>query len=171
MKSRKKYITAFTVLFFALLCMPAVNASAEGTEVSVKERPRMESAGKEDPFKDLSLTPEQRDKIKAHREEGKLKAKEIQEQMRAKKEELKAEMAKSVSDRSKIDAIAADMKSLSARMIDQRIERILSLKEILTPEQFQKVNAKIEEKMRKHGGKARGWGKDKGRMPPPPEEE
>ncbi|MBP7056366.1 MAG: Spy/CpxP family protein refolding chaperone [Candidatus Omnitrophica bacterium] len=171
MKSRGKYIAVFTVLFFVLTCIPAVSASGEGTEVSVKERPVAENADKEGPFKDLSLTPEQRDKIKAHREEGKSKAKEMHDQMRAKKEELKAEMGKPVTDRAKIDAIAADMKSLSARMIDQRIDRILSLKEILTPEQFQKVNAKMEEKMKKRGGKERGWGRDKGAMPPTPEEE
>lgn len=122
-------------------------------------------------FEDLNLTPRQREQVKAHREEGKEKMKAVREQLRARHAELRSEMAKETVDRAKIQAIAANLKGLEGQIVDLRIASILSLKEILTPEQFRKMNAKMDAHKGARGpkrGPKRGPGEKGGEMPPPP---
>ena len=70
-------------------------------------------------------------------------------------------------DNAKLEAIKTDLKNLSAQTIDEQVARALELKQILTPEQFQKMQSKMEGLKGKFGGKWGGKGKDN--MPPPPE--
>jgi len=145
---------------------------------------RMEGPGRWDPFEGIDLTAEQRDKLKAHREANMKNMKEIRQQMKEEKDALKDEFGKDVIDDARIAKIASELKKLSAQMVDQRINSILSLREILTPVQFQKMHARMEEKMSKRGEKGRGWHRggtdregpgdremDRDMPPPPPDEE
>jgi Spy/CpxP family protein refolding chaperone len=45
------------------------------------------------------------------------------------------------------------MKELMGKRIEQRVDRILSLREILTAEQFKKLNQQTEEFKKKRGGR------------------
>lgn len=115
---------------------------------------------KEEFYKDLNATPEQRDQLKAHRQENTDKMKAVREQMKAKHAELRAEIGKPTVDMTKVESIKSALKDLNARMIDRKVESILSLKKILTPEQFQKMSDKMEQHKGTHGGKWMGKGKD-----------
>jgi len=162
-----------SVVCLAALVSFACTANAAGEGTAKREKGMM----KEDLMKDLNLTTEQREQLKVHREANKEGMKAIREEMKAKQKELRDEVAKAQTDMGKIDAIKASMKDLEAKLIDHRVDSILSLKKILSPEQFAQMNAKMEEMRAKHAakwkerreGKATEKGED---MPPsPPEDE
>ena len=44
----------------------------------------------------------------------------------------------------KIDQINGDLKKMMAQMLDYRLERILEVRKILTPEQFKKFTSQVE---------------------------
>lgn len=161
MKTISKSVMMAVVLVLGILCAVNSYAGDNYDKSPMRDRHGIDKAGKEELFKGLDLTTEQRDKLKAHREKTKGEMKAIHEQMREKKLALKTELDKQIIDKAKIADIATQLKTLSAQMVDQRINSILSLKEILTPEQFQKMHARMEEKMSKHGGKWGGGGKGK----------
>ncbi len=112
---------------------------------------------------ELGLTDEQRDSLKADMEKNRERAMAMREEIKAKREELRAELDKAEVDRGKVDGIVDNLTNLYKEGMDQRVESILSMKQILTPEQFQKLQQKKEEhmknmrdkmkeKMGRHGG-------------------
>jgi Spy/CpxP family protein refolding chaperone len=107
----------------------------------------------EDFIKELGLTQEQQDKLdalrKAHREENK----DLREALKEKRQALKKELAKPVSDNNAISAIATEMKDIQAQLIDNRINNILQVKEVMTPEQYQKFQQKCESAKEKFGSR------------------
>ncbi len=113
--------------------------------------------GKQEEFlKDLNLTPEQKEKVKAKHEVQKALHKQSREQMKAKMEALHEELGKPVTDRAVVNGLVADINTLKGQGFAERIEGVLALKEILTPEQFAKFQAKHKE----HGFCKRGdWKK------------
>lgn len=151
----------------ALAGAPVYAAGTEPSAAAPTGEHRMHREGREakdDIFKDLNLTQEQRDRLKADREKQKNAMQAIHDGMRKARTDLKAELEKPAVDKARIDAIAAELKSFSDRMVDLRIASLLSLKEILTPEQFKKMHDKMEERKGMHGK----WGGGKKDMPPPP---
>jgi Spy/CpxP family protein refolding chaperone len=163
----KKFVVIPAVI--AVLCCGAYTGAvyAQGQD----EKPagaKMERHGDKDGFfKDLNLTQEQRDKLKANREQSRGKMEAIHTQMKSKRAELKTELEKTTVDKGRIDGIVTELKNLSGQMVDLRVAGLISLKEILTPEQFKKMHDKMEERKGNHGGK-RGEGKKD--MPPPEDE-
>ena len=99
---------------------------------------------KEKFIKELGLTPEQEEQIKALRSGQKEKRGELWVKIQAKRLELKEELEKPTTDRARIDSIVTELKALMAEKLDQRVEGILSMKKILTPEQYEKFKEEIE---------------------------
>lgn len=85
---------------------------------------------------ELNLTPEQSEQIKEQRSQYRQSLKQLRNLLRQKQEELKAELEKEESDIKKLGRIAVDIKELQSRIIDQRVESVLGVKEILTPGQY-----------------------------------
>lgn len=166
MKRKEMSLIIVAVMLGAICCASGAFAEGDHDKMPPAGHHRMEGSGKGDFLKGLDLTPEQRDKLKTHREENMKVMKEIRDEMKEQKTALRDELKKKVIDSAKIADIAAKLKKLSAEMVDQRISSILSLREILTPEQFQKMQADMEKKHKEHGRK----GGDRGMPPPPPDE-
>ena len=109
--------------------------------------------------RELKLTPEQdkllKDAKEAHRAEmaGLVKA------LKEKRRELKEALAKPGVTRQQLEPITAEMKQLQSQMIDARMNGILRVKEILTPEQYQKLQSMKEEWQNKPRGKHFGKGR------------
>lgn len=158
MNTGMKSIIMVALMAAGLFCMAEANADEDRAKMDGDPgMRRMDDARKGEFFKDLDLTGEQRDKIKAHREESKTKMQGIREAMKAKRLELKAEFDKTTPDDAKVAAIVSELKKLSGQMIEMRVESIRSLKEILTPEQFKSMSDKMEKKKgRWHKGKGEG---------------
>lgn len=115
-------------------------------------------------LKKLNLTAEQRSKLNTQRAAQRDAMKAIRQSIASKRRELRAEIDKETTDRARIDSIAAELKNLECRRIDQRIKGILQMKELLTPEQFKQLHALREGKM----GRKHGWWKKQSDSPAPP---
>lgn len=106
-------------------------------------------------FKDLNLTAEQKEKLKAQREADKENFKAVGEQLKVKMQALHEEIAKPGTTRESVNGLIGEINALKAQMFSQRIDGIFTTKQVLTPEQFTKMEEKHKKWMEK---KHRGWG-------------
>ncbi|MCM8774450.1 MAG: Spy/CpxP family protein refolding chaperone [Candidatus Omnitrophica bacterium] len=98
----------------------------------------------EEVISQLNLTPEQKDEISKLRED-KLKAlRELRDQFRNKRIQLKEELEKESIDKDKIERIVTDIKDLMGKMFDKRVEEIIAIRNILSLEQFRLLNERME---------------------------
>jgi protein CpxP len=107
-------------------------------------------------MKELNLTPEQKEKLKAQREAGKESRKAMREQLKTKMQALHAAIAKPGATRADVSGFVDEVNALKGQMFSQRIDGLFAMKGILTPEQFAKMEAKHQERMSK---KHEGWEK------------
>lgn len=108
-------------------------------------------------FKELNLTPEQKEKLKAQREAKRESGKATREQLKVKMQALHEEIAKPGTTRADVNGLVGEVNDLKGQMFSQKIDGLLAMKEVLTPEQFAQMQAKHKESMgnKKH----EGWGK------------
>ena len=107
-------------------------------------------------FKELNLTPEQREKLTAQREAKKETNKAAREQMKLKTQALYEMMAKPGTKRADVEGLVSEVNALKGQMFSQKIDGVFAMKEALTPEQFAKMQEQRKEWMQK---KQAGWGK------------
>ena len=121
---------------------------------------------------ELGLTPEQRKKLKVHRESKKENRRAFREKIRAKRQALRAELQKPDVNRQRVNALHNEIKQLMNQGADERLEGILYVREVLTPEQYKQFSEKMDSFKNKHGGWRRkgshdGRRKGSANMPPP----
>jgi len=118
---------------------------------------------KQDMKKELGLTAEQNTKLEANKAAHRTEAKAMHDAMKAKKEELRAAIAKPGATRAQVEPIVGQIKALEAQMTDKRVDGILAVKAILTPEQFAKLEAMKEKSIKEWKGKNKdkNTGKDR----------
>lgn len=104
---------------------------------------------KEAVFKELNLTPEQDKLLKEAKAAHRTEMEELGKALKAKRDALQNALSAPGVTRKQVEPIASEIKSLEAQMVDRRIDGILKIKEILTPEQYQKLQ-----------GMKEGWRKD-----------
>lgn len=109
---------------------------------------------------ELNLTPEQQELIQKQREEHRNKKRLALQKLKTKRLELRQELEKQEIDKKKIDSLVAEIKPLLGKLLDLRVKSILAMKEILTPEQFKKLQRDIRKGRRI--GPGRGF---RGRKP------
>lgn len=107
-------------------------------------------------FKDLHLTPEQREKLKTQREAKKENKKAAREQLKVKMQALHEAIAKPGTKRADVNELVGEVSTLKGQMFAQKIDGIFAMKEVLTPEQFAKMQEQRKGWMDK---KHEGWGK------------
>ena len=94
----------------------------------------------EEYLQELNLTPEQMEQFAKQREESNSAKEGLRNSIREKHRELREELDSETTDNEKLESIVSELKSLEAQRIDQKVKSIIQMKEILTPEQFQKVH-------------------------------
>jgi len=109
-------------------------------------------------FKGLNLTPEQKEKLKAQREAKKETNKAAREQLKTKMQALHEALAKPGTTRADVNGLVGEVNALKGQMFSQKIDGVFAMKEVLTPEQFAKMQDQRKEWMQK---KHEGWGKEK----------
>ena len=123
-------------------------------------------------MKELNLTPEQKAQLKAQREAKKEANKALREQMKTKMQALHEAITKPETKRADVEALVSEVNTLKGQMFSQMIDGVFAMKEVLTPEQFAKMQAKHQERMSKG---PKGWGKHERTGPqgdqPEPEKE
>ena len=93
-------------------------------------------------IKELKLSPQQEQQITEQRNKQKQQSEEFGQKFKASRDELSSELNKEAPDKAKVQALVSEMKEIMGKRIEQRVEKILLLKEILTPEQFKQLNEK-----------------------------
>ena len=108
---------------------------------------------------EIGLTAEQEAQLKEQREAFKAKQKDLGERLMTKNKELKEELEKPQVNRAKIDQIISDIQILAGEKMRNRVDKILAMKNTLTPEQFNKLQKKMEKKRCDSRGKdtCRPW--------------
>ena len=109
--------------------------------------------------RELNLTSEQEKFLKDTKSAHRAEMAGLSQALKAKKQELQNALAKPGVTRQQVEPIAAEIKGIQSQMVDCRIDGILKIKTILTPEQFQKLQSKHEE-WRKDGhmkASEKGW--------------
>ncbi len=105
---------------------------------------------------ELGITPEQKARLSEQRKEFKAKNKKLVKELRSKRKELKAELEKQHMNRARVNRIVKDIKNLTGEKLQNRVDKIVSMKNIFTPEQFEKLKNKMEKHhahMRSNRGK------------------
>ena len=102
----------------------------------------------EEVFKKLNLSPQQEAQIKEFQDINLKRAKELRRDLKGKRKELIEELDKSNSDVARIKALTSDLKDIEGRLIEQRVNGTLKMKEVLAPEQYRAFSDTLK-KMRK----------------------
>jgi len=89
-------------------------------------------------FKQLDLTPEQEEQLKAHRKNHRGQGREFRESLKAKKEAIRNQLQNEELNMEEIYKIHNELKGLLSNKADHRLEGILEVRKILTAEQFRK---------------------------------
>lgn len=123
---------------------------AQPVEEPVKEK-QCDMRGKMDKMLvDLGVNDEQKAKMDELFSTCKPEMKKLMEAKKAKKEELSTLLQSAELDQAKIDAVQAELKALAAEKMDNKLKKMLAVREILTPEQFKVF---LEKKKDCTGGK------------------
>jgi Spy/CpxP family protein refolding chaperone len=105
--------------------------------------------------KELNLTPEQKQAMTQQRSEERSRSGELRQKIRSLRDQITKELDKEVSDKAALDLLVGQLKELTAQRIEHQIGEIIALKQILTPDQFKKLNEMREKdkKSHKQGGR------------------
>lgn len=155
------------VLVAGMMLLTSVKVFAAGPkEMGHMREARGEKGGKEyigKVFDSLGISAEQKAKLEAGRVKNRDAAKGAREEMRATRELLAQELDKPTLDMTKVKALHEKLKGSIIIGEDRRLEMILEVRSILTPEQFtafQKQMKEMHPKMHREGKKERkGHGK------------
>jgi len=134
MKIAKVILTCVVLGAFVFMVAPA--RAEYGKEERGKKHPEM----MEKYTQELGLTAEQKEALTASREAAKAQKETIGENLKAAREALKAELKKSDVDQAALNKAVADIKAAQGEIVDARVQSFLSMKGILTDEQFQKMS-------------------------------
>jgi len=161
MKTKMRLIVVMAVIsvFIAgsVFAMGPGACSDEGNKACFKDK-------KESFKKELNLTAEQDKMLTEAKTAHRTEMETLMKAVKAKREELRNAIAKPGITRQNLEPIIADMKALEAQMVDHRVNGILKVKSILSPEQFQKLE-KMKEGRQK--GRKNGHGGPRGHQGPP----
>lgn len=87
-------------------------------------------------YNQLNLTDEQKKQLEANKQQHRAQMENARQAIKADKEALRAELMKPQLDMPKISQIHEGIKSLQSKMEDDKLNSILAVRTILTPEQF-----------------------------------
>lgn len=104
-------------------------------------------------MEDLDISPEQKVEIDKNRKEHHEKKKALREEMKVKKQQLKDELKENAPDRGKINRTIDEISDIQKKLLRQRVDGVLEMKEILTEEQFTQLHEKMENTRKRHKGK------------------
>jgi Spy/CpxP family protein refolding chaperone len=106
---------------------------------------------------ELGLSAEQEEQLKEQKFQESYTRIDTQNKIRLKELQLRHELEKAEIDREGLNNIVQELKELQGTMVEQRVDSILKMKQILTPEQFEKLHSlhiqRIQGRARQKGSK------------------
>lgn len=146
-----------TVIAVLALWTGVVYAQSPDTDaVPSQEFIEKMDAKREQFYKELNLTVEQKKALEENKNKSRQAAKALKDNIRAKRNLMRAELEKEQLDMNKVNKIQSELKALQAQMLDQRLEGILEVRKILTPDQFKEFGAKMGDRMERFGREGKG---------------
>lgn len=147
-----KKILCALVFFSGLLVTQLIYAENPGNSTNEKtgdlhKRHAWEEKTREI-YSQLNLTDEQKNQLEENKKNNRDQKKALYDQMRSLKDALNQELMKPELNMDKVNEIRSQVKALQTQISDDRLNSILEVRKILTPEQFTKFNSLMEE--RKH---------------------
>lgn len=145
------------VLFmFTGLSVPAYSEGPEGNQKDRKEwKERMESK-MQGLFKELKLTEAQKKQLDENRAKNREVMETLRKSMHEMKEQMRQELQKETLDMGAINQLQAQIKGTQAKMTDNRLQGIIEVHNILTPEQFKKFSEHMEKQKDHSRNKMKG---------------
>jgi len=140
------------LLIYTMITMVSFNApqslaremsEEDGGHYGAKKEGKMDKI-----MQELGLTDEQKEKLKEMKDAQRESGKEIRAQQREKREEMRKELEKTEPDLTKINKLIDEMAELDKQKTKNRVQGILDMKKVLTPEQYKALNEKFHEKMK-----------------------
>jgi Spy/CpxP family protein refolding chaperone len=87
----------------------------------------------------LGLTQEQKDKVRAVRDEYRSRRELLRNELNARYEALRKELDADTVVREKVDPMVAEIKTIQGQLIDNRVDVVLKLRAVYTPEQLRLI--------------------------------
>jgi Spy/CpxP family protein refolding chaperone len=106
----------------------------------------------------LGLTAEQKTKMHALRESFMPAQKALREELKTRKDALRAVLESDKPDRTQADTLAGAINTLQQKMMNEHINHLFMIREILTAEQYRKFE-QMRKKHLKNGRSEHGMGK------------
>lgn len=147
MKNKNQFIIGIVVI--SALIAGAAYAEDPGTSCPMGKDKASCKDKKEGVMRQLNLTAEQKKLLKDSKEAHRAEMGQLAKALKEKRRELKDALAKPGVTKEQVDPIASQIKSIQTQMVDRRIDGILKVKGILTPEQFQKLQGMKKERQSK----------------------
>ncbi len=129
----------YTAIFFLVLlpCLAFAQPQLQETPEQVGEELSISDIAQE-----LGLSANQKEQLSEQRFQEQYTRMETRNKIRLKELQLRHELEKDAINKESVDKIVAELKELQGDTIEQRVNSILKLKEILTPEQFEKLQSR-----------------------------
>ena len=155
MKAIKFKIGMLLMIAALLVSVPAIaraDSYDKGQQNKNSKTGNMESK-RQELFKDLNLTAEQKKMLEENKKARKEEMKALFSQIKEKRDAIRNELQKTELNIGKITQINNELKILDAQMLDHRLDGILSVRKILSPEQFKKFMEKMGQRHERFGEK------------------
>jgi len=110
--------------------------SSPATESAASQTWKHGGAGMQDIYKQLHLTETQKKQLEDNKIQHRANMKAVREQMRACRQVFQQELMKPQLDMNKINELHRRLKTLESQMADDRLNSVLTVRSILTPQQF-----------------------------------
>jgi Spy/CpxP family protein refolding chaperone len=136
MEKFKKILFGFIGLYiFVALSLAHAQATPGPDESSAKWHPGQRI---QEIFNQLNLTDDQKKQLEMNKQQHRAKMESSRQAMKTSREAFQQELMKPLLDRPRINEIHQQIKALQSQMEDDKLNSILAVRTILTPEQFQK---------------------------------
>lgn len=91
-------------------------------------------------IKELSLSPEQAQKIKAIKEQGREQGRALNQQLRAKRQAMMQYLQSPNANEAQARTLNSDIHTLQKQISELRLKSWFAMRKVMTPEQLQKMN-------------------------------
>lgn len=143
----KRRLIIMIPVAFVLILVPVLNTFAQPPRrKGCEERGAWRESLRKELYQRLNLAPEQQRLLENHRSEHRQKLREVFNNIRVIRKELWEELQKENLNLENIKAKQKELKNLFSTVLDLRLEGILKVNEILTPEQRKIMSEFIRER-------------------------
>ena len=154
--NNKQMAVLFGLVTSIFLMLSTDGFANEEHRFNKEEHQKEWQAKKAQMFEKLGLTEEQKQALKAHKEGHHNEMKALRGQIKEKRKVFRQALENPDMDDKAITAANNEIKALRNNLADNRLDGVLKVRKILTPEQFKKFNEMKKKRKGKRHGESKG---------------